>query len=65
MYKDFFGNEINIGDTIAFMQTGYRQLKIGIVKKLTPQMVIIEHERFNTGKTETKQSHDQVIVNKK
>lgn len=62
MALDFFGNNIKIGDTVAFMQIGYRSLKTGIVSKLTEKMVFITHERFNVGGTETKQEHNQVIV---
>lgn len=60
--KDFFGNEILIGDTVAFMQKGYRTLRTGVVEKITSQMVFIKHEKFNVGSTETKQEHNQVIV---
>lgn len=62
--KDFFGNDIKIGDTVAFMQTGYRQLKTGIVISISEKMLLIEHERFNVGGTTTKQAHNQVIVKK-
>lgn len=61
---DYFGNIINIGDTAAFMQTGYRQLMIGTVIRLTDRMVILSHGRTNTGKTETKQEHNQIIIKK-
>lgn len=64
MAIDYFGNKISEGDTVAFMQTGYRQLITGIVKIVTDKTVIIQHERTNVGKTETKQFHDQVIVKK-
>lgn len=60
--KDFFGNEILIGDTVAFMQKGYRTLRTGVVDRITPQMVFIKHQQFNVGGTETKQEHNQVIV---
>ncbi len=62
MAKDFFGNDIVEGSTVAFMQKGYRNLVTGVVKKITAKTVLIEHERFNVGGTETKQFHDQVIV---
>lgn len=58
---DFFNVELNIGDTVAFMQKNYRTLKVGTIKKITEKMVFIEHERFNVGGTETKQEHNQVI----
>lgn len=62
--KDFFGNTISEGVEVAFMQTGYRQLLKGTVVKITNKTVLISHERTNTGKTETKQEHEQVIVKK-
>lgn len=62
--KDFFGNEIKVGDTVAFMQKGYRNLMTGQVTSITQQMVNIAHERTNTGSTETRQGHSQVIVKK-
>ena len=65
MATDFFGNIITVGDEVAFMQIGYRQLLKGIVVKLTDKMVFVSHERTNVGKTETKQEHNQVIVKTK
>ena len=62
--KDFFGNEIKEGDTVAFMQKGYRNLMTGQVISITPQTVLISHESTNTGSTETRQGHSQVIVKK-
>jgi len=59
---DYFGNQINVGDTVAFMQTGYRQLMDGVVVNITDKTVIIDHEKTNVGKTQTKQFHNQVIV---
>jgi hypothetical protein len=64
MALDYFGNEIKIGDTVAFMQTGYRQLMSGSINSITEKNVIIDHERTNVGKTRTKQFHNQVIVKK-
>ena len=65
MAKDFFGNEINIGNEVAFMQTKYRNLLKGKVVKITEHTVLIEHKPTNTLKTETRQEHSQVIVNPK
>lgn len=64
MAKDYFGQEINIGNTVAFMQTGYRCLMSGTVKSITDKNLMIEHPRTNVGKTLTKQLHEQVIVKK-
>lgn len=65
MAKDFFGNEIKIGDEVAFMRTKYRYLLKGKVIKITEYTVLIEHKPTNTLKTETRQEHSQVIVNPK
>jgi hypothetical protein len=61
MAKDFFDNELAVGDTVAFMQTGYRNLIAGTITKITDKMLVISHERQNVGGTETKQAHGQVI----
>lgn len=60
--KDFVGNDLNVGDTVAFIQIGYRNLLKGIVSRVTSKTVLIVHERTNTCSTESKQFHDQVIV---
>jgi peroxiredoxin len=62
--KDFFGNEIKVGDTVAFMQTGYRSLRSGTVKSITEKTVLISHKETNVCSTETRQFHSQVIVKK-
>jgi peroxiredoxin len=62
--KDFFGNEITVGDTVAFMQTGYRSLRSGTVKSITEKTVLISHKETNVCSTETRQFHSQVIVKK-
>lgn len=61
--RDYFGNIITVGAEVAFMQTGYRSLMKGTIKKITDKTVLIAHPATNTCKTETKQAHDQVIVN--
>lgn len=61
---DFFKQPINVGDTVAFMQLGYRCLRMGKVIKITPMMVVIEHEQFDYCSTQTKQYHGQIIVKK-
>jgi FKBP-type peptidyl-prolyl cis-trans isomerase 2 len=61
---DYFGNEIQVGDTVAFMQTNYRNLMSGVISSITEKNVIIDHEPTNVGKTQTKQFHNQVIVKK-
>lgn len=44
--KDFFGNDIRVGDTVALIPNHYRSLVEGKVISLTPKQVRIEY--FNT-----------------
>lgn len=41
MAKDFIGQEINVGDTVVYMQLGYRYLRKGEITKITDKCVII------------------------
>ncbi len=49
--KDIFGNELEIGDTVAFMEPGYTYtLQTGTIIKITPQKILIEwwkNKRYN------------------
>lgn len=61
--KDFFGREIRVGDTVAFMQLRYRNLLTGTVTKLAGStQVLISHNMTNDCRTETRQDGSQVIV---
>lgn len=59
--KDFFGNDLQIGDTVAFMRKEYRYLIEGKVIKITAKTILIEHEPLNGYYAQTKQSPNQVI----
>ena len=59
--KDKLGTPLNVGDLVVFMQVGYRNLLVGDIIHITPKTIQIKHERTNTGSTETKQFHDQVV----
>ena len=59
---DFLGQDLVVGSKVAFVQLGYLNLLTGVVTKITPKMVVISHDMTNTCGTETRQSHDQVIV---
>ena len=61
MYKDFLGNELNIGDSVVFMQIRYRGLMRGTIKSLSAKKAIIAHSKTNLGTTESMQFHDQLI----
>ena len=58
---DFFGNKINVGDTVAFMEIKYRSLKEGIVKKKTKQMVEIVYAGYYGEEKTARQYYNQVI----
>jgi len=59
---DFLDKEVNIGDTVVFVQKDYRNLMKGTVKKMTDKTVLIEHDKTNICSTETRQSYGQIIV---
>ena len=62
-FNDFLGVETYVGDEIIFVRLHHRKLVKGIIKRITPKMVIITHGITNTSGMETKQYHDQVIKN--
>ena len=61
MAKDYLGNDLFVGDEVAFMQIRYRGLMKGVIKALSPKKATIVHERTNLGTTESIQFHDQII----
>lgn len=65
MASDYFGNEIKVGDIVAFFEIGYRQMKSGTVSKVADKMVTIDHEKTGRGRSQTRQFHSQVIVKPK
>lgn len=42
MHKDFLGKELKVGDKVVTVQVGYRQLKRGIIKKITAKQVAVD-----------------------
>jgi len=60
MTKDFLNKNIYVGDSVVFMQIGYRNLLKGTVKSKTQKTVFISHERTNVGQVVTKQRSSQV-----
>lgn len=66
MKKDFFGSELNVGDTVAFIAPGYRMLTKGTITRFTEKTVIIEYiNNWNYGNSgiacEIKQTPGQLI----
>lgn len=43
--KDFFGQELAVGDEVAFMQPHYRNMVIGRIVSFAPQSMLIEWEK--------------------
>lgn len=44
--KDFFGNELELGDVVAFYAPGYRSFTEGTIIAFTPKQVRVEY--YNT-----------------
>jgi len=56
--KDIFRNELEIGDTVAFMEPGYTYtLQTGTIVKFTPKKLVIEWDEFTTDPIHQKQSY--------
>jgi hypothetical protein len=59
--EDYLGKEINIGDTVVFMQIGYRGLMKGTIVSMAEKKAKIKHEKTNIGRTESIQFYGQMI----
>lgn len=59
--KDYLGNILNVGDTVVFMQIGYRGLMKGKIVSISNHKAKITHEKTNTCRTESIQFHNQMI----
>ena len=49
--RDFFGNELVVGDEVAFCEPGYRNLITGKIQNFTPQKVRVEYVTMAKCKT--------------
>ncbi len=58
--KDFFGNELAVGDTVAYMVVGYRSLRTGKIKSIGAAKITITHPEFMS-LDDTYQFPEQVI----
>jgi len=53
--KDFFGNELSVGDTVAFTPPHYKNFCLGTIVKITAKQIAIEYiNTWNFGKDRTK-----------
>jgi hypothetical protein len=57
MAVDLLGNEIKVGDTVVYVEKGYRNFEVGKIVRTTDKTVLI-----NNGAVPTEQFHHQVIV---
>ena len=59
--KDFIGKELQVGDTVAFPQPKYRNLRRGTVTKITPCKIKLEYKNhYGSIMTHTAESSDVI-----
>ena len=63
--NDVYGNELSLGDEVAYVTAHYSGLKLGIVLGFTPKGITVCHERTpkhlrNEQRYRTNRSSDQV-----
>ena len=61
---DFLGNEIRMGDEVAFFALGYRMFTRGIVVRITPKCLFIDYDNswnYDHHEEHTRQEQKQVI----
>lgn len=59
--RDRFGRNIVIGDEVAFVEPGYRNLIIGTVVRITPQRVRVSYTDNGFEKTHLTPGQDVVV----
>ena len=59
MAKDFLGNELIVGDEVAYFSPHYRTFKRGKITKISPKMLCIGTDINRKGTF--RQFHEQVI----
>lgn len=57
---DFLGQEVNVGDSVIFIEVNYGNFMKGKVKTLSPQLAIIDTSS-NGSRQETRQRYNQII----
>ena len=62
--KDFFGNKLEIGDTVAFEEPNYRNLIAGTILAFTPQKVRLEYFVKSIKRNTTFLTRPQDVVKK-
>ena len=61
MFKDFVGNELNIGDEVIFIQVGYKALAKGKILRLGPKKATITPDNTRYPGDIVIQFYDQII----
>lgn len=61
MAKDFLGNELNVGDEVAFMQGNYRNLMKGVIFSMGTVKITISYETDYGHTSKAIQFPNQVI----
>ena len=60
--KDYLGQNLEIGDSVFFVEQGYRSFKKGKILRFTPQFVVVEYIcRITKKPDELKQMGHQLI----
>ena len=59
--KDYFGQVLEVGDTVAFMHRNYRHFITGTITSMSAQQILIEHPMTNVCSAETRQYPGQVF----
>jgi hypothetical protein len=59
MAKDFLGNELNVGDEVAYFSPHYRTFMRGEIVKISPKVLYVGTGRNRKGTF--RQFHEQVI----
>jgi hypothetical protein len=62
--KDFLGKELEVGDSVIFIEPGYRNFQKGVIFKFTEKMIFInwKNPRCHISKEDTlKQCGYQVV----
>lgn len=61
MQYDYFGNELEVGTEVVFMEINYRNLTRGIIVKLNPKKAAIKWLNLHGYHGKTTQFYDQLI----
>lgn len=49
--KDVAGNTLDLGDTVAITQTGYRNMMLGVISKFTPKGMKVTYTETYSGQS--------------